>query len=79
MEKWEPGDGSEWIYLPDRKVWRGTYPRLPDTWLYRTVAEFRYAYPQAPHWDGWLARTLAIYGPQRWIRWLEFEPHWWTQ
>lgn len=79
MTGWVPGDGSSWRYERSRHRWAGTIPGDPEITLERSVAGFRYAYPQAPHWDGWTARTLALYGPPRWIRWLEFEPHWWTR
>jgi hypothetical protein len=70
---WRSGDGTGWQYDARRRRWSGTVPGLPEEPLERTVADFRYAYPEAPHWDGWFRRMMAL-GPQRLIRDRKFQP-----
>jgi hypothetical protein len=73
---WRSGDGIDWRH--SHSQWTGTVAALgPGFRMQRTVGEFRYGYPEAPHWDGRLRRGWAR-GPGRWRRWLRFEPHRWS-
>lgn len=79
MRIWKSADGIDWSYHRDKHQWIGTVAAVPDVGdMVRTVGEFRYGYPEAPHWEGWLRRWWAQL-PERGFRWLKYEPHRWQR
>ena len=70
---WDSGDGYVWDWSPDAGVWIGTIPG-EDVVLPESVGQFRYAYPHAPKFEGWLHRWVTI--PQRWYIDLRLQPRW---